>query len=42
VVQSSAHFANIGWLDFKMMGVGLAAAILSDATIIKRCWYPPP
>lgn len=30
-----AHFANIGWLDLKMMGVGFAAAILIDATIIR-------
>ena len=26
---------NLGWLDFKMTGVGLATAIVIDATIIR-------
>jgi len=35
-----AIFARIGWLDFKMMGVGLAAAILIDATVIRGVLLP--
>jgi len=35
-----AIFVNLGWLDFKMMGVGLAAAILIDATIIRAVLLP--
>ena len=35
-----AIFASLSWLDFKMMGVGLAAAILIDATIIRAVLLP--
>jgi RND superfamily putative drug exporter len=40
MVAVFAIFATIGWLDFKMMGVGLAAAILIDATIIRGVLLP--
>jgi RND superfamily putative drug exporter len=40
MVAVFAIFARIGWLDFKMMGVGLAAAILIDATIIRGVLLP--
>ena len=40
MVAVFAIFAAIGWLDFKMMGVGLAAAILIDATIIRAVLLP--
>ena len=33
-------FATLGMLDFKMMGVGLAAAILIDATIVRAVLLP--
>ena len=32
-----AVFATLGAIEFKQMGVGLAAAILIDATIVRRC-----
>jgi RND superfamily putative drug exporter len=40
MVAVFAIFATLGWLDFKMMGVGLAAAILIDATIIRAVLLP--
>jgi RND superfamily putative drug exporter len=40
MVAVFAVFAMLGWLDFKMMGVGLAAAILIDATIIRAVLLP--
>jgi RND superfamily putative drug exporter len=33
-------FATLGMLDFKMMGVGLAAAVLIDATIVRAVLLP--
>ena len=33
-------FATLGMLDFKMMGVGLAVAILIDATIVRAVLLP--
>ena len=35
-----AIFATLGFLDFKMMGVGLAVAILLDATIVRAVLLP--
>jgi RND superfamily putative drug exporter len=40
MVAVFAIFATLGWLDFKMMGVGLAAAILIDATMIRAVLLP--
>jgi RND superfamily putative drug exporter len=40
MVAVFAVFATLGWLDFKMMGVGLAAAILIDATVIRAVLLP--
>ena len=40
MVAVFAIFATLGWLDFKMMGVGLAAAILIDATVIRAVLLP--
>ncbi len=33
-------FATLGMIDFKMMGVGLAAAVLIDATIVRAVLVP--
>jgi uncharacterized membrane protein YdfJ with MMPL/SSD domain len=33
-------FATLGFLDFKMMGVGLAVAVLLDATIVRAVLLP--
>jgi RND superfamily putative drug exporter len=33
-------FATLGMLDFKMMGVGLAVAVLLDATIVRTVLLP--
>ena len=33
-------FATLGILDFKQMGIGLAAAVLIDATIIRAVLLP--
>ncbi|MEO8967080.1 MAG: MMPL family transporter [Solirubrobacteraceae bacterium] len=33
-------FATLGMIDFKMMGVGLAAAVLIDATIVRAVLLP--
>ena len=33
-------FATLGMIDFKMMGVGLAAAILIDATLVRAVLVP--
>ena len=33
-------FATLSFIDFKQMGVGLAAAILIDATVIRRVLLP--
>jgi uncharacterized membrane protein YdfJ with MMPL/SSD domain len=35
-----AIFATLGMIDFKMMGVGLAVAILIDATIVRAVLLP--
>jgi uncharacterized membrane protein YdfJ with MMPL/SSD domain len=35
-----AIFATLSALDFKMMGVGLAAAVLIDATLIRAVLLP--
>ena len=35
-----AIFATLGMIDFKMMGVGLAVAILLDATIVRAILLP--
>jgi uncharacterized membrane protein YdfJ with MMPL/SSD domain len=33
-------FATLSWLDFKQMGVGLAVAVLIDATIVRAVLLP--
>ena len=33
-------FATLSALDFKMMGIGLAAAVLIDATIVRAVLLP--
>ncbi len=33
-------FATLGLLDFKQMGVGLAVAVLIDATIVRAVLLP--
>jgi uncharacterized membrane protein YdfJ with MMPL/SSD domain len=33
-------FATLSYLDFKMMGVGLATAILVDATLVRAVLLP--
>jgi uncharacterized membrane protein YdfJ with MMPL/SSD domain len=33
-------FITLGFLDFKMMGVGLAVAVLLDATIVRAVLLP--
>ena len=35
-----AIFATLGMIDFKMMGVGLAVAVLLDATIVRAVLLP--
>jgi RND superfamily putative drug exporter len=40
MVAVFAIFATLGMLDFKMMGVGLAAAVLIDATIVRAVLLP--
>jgi RND superfamily putative drug exporter len=35
-------FATLSSIDFKEMGVGLALAVLIDATIVARCCCRPP
>jgi RND superfamily putative drug exporter len=35
-----AIFATLGMIDFKMMGVGLAIAVLLDATIVRAVLLP--
>jgi uncharacterized membrane protein YdfJ with MMPL/SSD domain len=35
-----AVFATLGWIDFKMMGVGLAVAVFLDATIVRAVLLP--
>ena len=35
-----AIFATLGWIDFKMMGVGLAVAVFLDATIVRAVLLP--
>jgi len=40
MVAVFAVFATLGILDFKMMGVGLAVAILLDATIVRAVLLP--
>ena len=35
-----AIFATLGWIDFKMMGVGLAVAVLLDATVVRAVLLP--
>jgi hypothetical protein len=40
MVAVFAIFATLSFLDFKEMGVGLAAAILIDATIIRGVLLP--
>ena len=35
-----AVFATLGALDFKQMGVGLAVAVLIDATIVRAVLLP--
>jgi uncharacterized membrane protein YdfJ with MMPL/SSD domain len=40
MVAVFAIFATLGMLDFKMMGVGLAVAVLVDATIVRAMLLP--
>ncbi len=40
MVAVFAVFATLGMIDFKMMGVGLAVAILLDATIVRAVLLP--
>jgi uncharacterized membrane protein YdfJ with MMPL/SSD domain len=40
MVAVFAIFATLSYLDFKMMGVGLATAILIDATIVRAVLLP--
>ena len=40
MVAVFAIFATLSYLDFKMMGVGLATAILVDATIVRAVLLP--
>jgi RND superfamily putative drug exporter len=35
-----AIFATLGMIDFKMMGVGLAVAVLLDATVVRAVLLP--
>jgi uncharacterized membrane protein YdfJ with MMPL/SSD domain len=40
MVAVFAIFTQMGMLDFKMMGVGLAVAVLLDATIVRAVLLP--
>ena len=40
MVAVFAIFATLGLIDFKMMGVGLAVAVLLDATIVRAVLLP--
>jgi RND superfamily putative drug exporter len=40
MVAVFAIFATLGMIDFKMMGVGLATAVLIDATIVRAVLVP--
>ena len=40
MVAVFAIFATLGLLDFKMMGVGLAVAVLLDATVVRAVLLP--
>jgi len=40
MVAVFAIFATLGMIDFKMMGVGLAVAILIDATVVRAVLLP--
>ncbi len=40
MVAVFAIFATLGMIDFKMMGVGLAVAVLIDATIVRAVLVP--
>ena len=40
MVAVFAIFATLGLVDFKMMGVGLAVAVLLDATIVRAVLLP--
>ena len=40
MVAVFAIFATLGWIDFKMMGVGLAVAVLLDATVVRAVLLP--
>jgi RND superfamily putative drug exporter len=40
MVGAFAVFATLGMIDFKMMGVGLAVAVLIDATIVRAILLP--
>jgi uncharacterized membrane protein YdfJ with MMPL/SSD domain len=40
MVAVFAIFATLGLLDFKMMGVGLAVAVLVDATVVRAVLLP--
>jgi putative drug exporter of the RND superfamily len=40
MVAVFAIFATLGMLDFKMMGVGLAVAVLLDATVVRAVLLP--
>ena len=40
MVAVFAIFASLGMIDFKMMGVGLAVAVLIDATLVRAVLVP--
>jgi uncharacterized membrane protein YdfJ with MMPL/SSD domain len=40
MVGAFAIFATFGMIDFKMMGIGLAVAVLIDATIVRAVLLP--
>ena len=40
MVAVCAIFATLSSLDFKMMGIGLATAVLIDATIVRAVLLP--
>jgi uncharacterized membrane protein YdfJ with MMPL/SSD domain len=40
MVGAFAIFATLPFLDFKEMGIGLAAAVLIDATIVRAVLLP--
>ena len=42
MVSVFAIFATLSMLEMKMMGVGLSAAILLDATLVRLVILPPP